>query len=115
MSDQQTTPQVPEVLPELTTGERLVRAILDHRVVEFAYDGYRRTVEPYLLGIHEAGEPILLGYQTAGFSQRGEIPGWRAFITTAIGDVQVTDRTFSGPRAGFNPYGESMLEIFARA
>ena len=41
-------------LQELTTGERLVRAILGHRVVELAYDG---------------------------FSHSGEIPGWRTFIT----------------------------------
>jgi hypothetical protein len=102
-------------LQELTTGERLVRAIIGHRVVEFAYDGFKRTVEPYLLGIHEAGEPILLGYQTAGFSHSGEIPGWRTFITTAIGEVDVTDRSFAGPRSDWNPYGHTMLEIFARA
>ena len=101
--------------PELTNGELLVRAILDHRVVEFAYQGYHRTVEPYLVGLHEAGEPLLLGYQTAGGSQSGEIPGWRTFVTTAVGDVTVTDRSFSGLPSDFNPLGHSMLEIFARA
>jgi hypothetical protein len=114
MAEQETTPLTAAV-QGLTTGERLVRAILDHRVVEFAYEGFRRTVEPYLLGLHEAGEPILLGYQTAGFSQSGEIPGWRTFITTAIGDVDVTNRSFTGPRPDWNPYGHAMLEIFARA
>jgi len=102
-------------LEQLTNGERLVRAILDHRVVEFGYQGYRRTIEPYLLGLHEAGEPLLLGFQTAGASRSGEVPGWRTFITTAIEEVHTTDRTFSGPRSDFNPYGHSMLEIFARA
>jgi WYL domain len=115
MSEPQTTSHLSQSSPELTTGERLVRAILDHRVIEFAYQGYRRTVEPYLLGLHEAGEPILLGYQTAGASQSGEIPGWRTFITTAIGDVEVTSTSFAGPRSDFNPFGHSMLEIFARA
>jgi hypothetical protein len=115
MPEQPTTSQQSYLSPELTTGERLIRAILDHRVIEFAYQGYRRTVEPYLLGIHEAGEPILLGYQTAGASQSGEIPGWRTFITTAIGDVEVTSTSFTGPRSDFNPFGHSMLEIFARA
>jgi hypothetical protein len=114
MEEQQSRIQDP-TLQELANGERLVRAILNHRVVEFGYEGFRRTVEPYLLGLHEAGEPILLGYQTAGGSHSGEVPGWRAFITTAMGDVDVTDRTFSGPRSDFNPYGHSMLEIFARA
>ena len=112
---EQETPPTGATINELTTGERLVRAILDHRVVEFAYQGFRRTVEPYLLGIHEAGEPILLGYQTAGSSHSGEIPGWRTFITTAIGEVDVTQRSFAGPRSDWNPYGHSMLEIFARA
>lgn len=115
MSEQPTTTRDSGVLPELTNGERLVRAILDHRVVEFAYNGYRRTVEPYLLGLHEAGEPILLGYQTAGASHSGEIPGWRTFVTTAIAEVDVTNRSFAGPRSDFNPYGESMIDIFARA
>lgn len=104
-----------EVVEQLTNGERLIRAILDHRVVEFGYQGYRRTVEPYLLGLHEAGEPLLIGYQSAGGSQSGEIPGWRTFVTTGIDDVKLTDRSFSGPRSDFNPYGHSMLEIFARA
>ena len=112
---QQPGSQPGAVLQELTTGERLVRAILDHRIVEFVYQGHRRTVEPYLLGLHEAGEPVLLGYQTGGTSQSGEIPGWRSFITTAMGDVDLTDSTFPGPPADFNPLGHSMLEIFARA
>jgi WYL domain-containing protein len=115
MPEEQVATQDRAAVPELTNGERLVRAILEHRVVEFVYQGYRRTVEPYLLGLHEAGEPLLLGYQTAGGSQSGEIPGWRTFVTTAIGDVAVTDRSFAGPRSDFNPYGPSMLDIFARA
>lgn len=115
MSEPPITAQPSGANLELATGERLVRAILDHRVVEFVYEGYRRTVEPYLLGLHEAGEPILLGYQTAGLSQSGEIPGWRTFITTAIGDVEITANSFAGPRSDFNPFGHSMLEIFARA
>jgi hypothetical protein len=115
MPEQQATTQDCGAVNQLTNGERLVRAILDHRVVEFVYQGYRRIVEPYLLGLHEAGEPLLLGYQTAGASHSGEIPGWRTFVTTGIGDVDVTDRSFAGPRSEFNPYGHSMLDIFARA
>ena len=64
---------------ELTGAERLVAAILDHRIVHFRYQGHDRTVEPHLLGLHEAGEPMLLAYQTAGGSNSGQIPGWRSF------------------------------------
>lgn len=115
MPEQQTATQEGRALHELTNSERLVRAILDHRVVEFVYHGYRRTVEPHLLGLREAGEALLLGYQIAGPSHSGEIPGWRTFVMTGIGEVDVTDRSFAGPRSDFDPDGISMLNIFARA
>ena len=34
---------------DLTGAERLVLAILDHRIVHFRYHGHDRTVEPHLL------------------------------------------------------------------
>lgn len=100
---------------ESTTGERLVWAILEHRPVTFAYHGLQRTVEPYLLGIHEAGEPLLLGYQTAGFSHSGEPPGWRTFITTEIHHVELTDSHFECRKVDYESAAQPMLEIFARA
>jgi len=100
---------------ELTGAERLVMAILDHRLVRFRYQGHERIVEPHLLGLHEAGEPMLVAYQTGGGSQSGQVPGWRTFITTSIEDVSIDDHHFPGPRgdAGVNP--QRMIEIFARA
>jgi predicted DNA-binding transcriptional regulator YafY len=100
---------------ESTTAERLVWAILEHRPVSFAYHGLQRTVEPYLLGIHEAGEPLLLGYQTAGFSHSGELPGWRTFITTEIHNVELGDSHFECRKVDYEAMGQPMLEIFARA
>ena len=67
-----------------TVGERLVRGVLDHRVLSLIYHGERRIVEPYLVGIHEAGEPVVVGYQTGGGSRSGELPGWRTFIITEV-------------------------------
>lgn len=96
-------------------GEALVRATREHRTVRFDYDGLARTVEPHLVGIHEAGEALLLGYQTAGTSRSGEVPGWRTFVVAEIGDVELEDRRFPGPRPDFNPAGNHMTEIFARA
>ena len=45
---------------EMANGERLVRAILDRRVVRLIYQGLPREIEPHMVGIHEAGEPILV-------------------------------------------------------
>jgi len=100
---------------ELTGAERLVLAILDHRVVRILYQDRERTVEPHLLGIHEAGEPMLVAYQTAGASQTGDVPGWRTFITTSIDLVEITDRHFPGPRGDLALDAHPMIEIFARA
>jgi hypothetical protein len=98
----------------LTTGEWLVRGVLEHRTLSLVYHGFRRTVEPYLVGIHEAGEPILVGFQTAGGSHSGEVPGWRTFITTEVQSVELLDQGFT-PVPGFDPGGYPLLELFARA
>jgi WYL domain-containing protein len=102
-------------LEELSFGERLVLAVLDHLVARIRYQGRDRVIEPQLIGIHEAGEPMLVAYQTAGGSQSGDVPGWRTFITTSIEDVEVTDQRFSGPRGDLDITVHRMIEIFARA
>ena len=101
--------------PGATIGETLVHAALNHRVVDLVYQGFRRSVEPHLIGIHQAGEAILLGYQTAGFSRSGDVPGWRTFILAEISEVALTDRSFVAPRREFNRDDPRMTEIFARA
>lgn len=98
-----------------TGTERLVRATLEHRVASFVYRGLRRTVEPHMIGIHEAGEPLLVAYQTGGLSGSGEVPGWRTFVTTEIESVDAEGGTFPGPRPDFAPEAHAMTEIFARA
>jgi hypothetical protein len=102
-------------LQELTFGERLVLAVLEHRVVRLRYHGHDRVVEPQVIGLHEAGEPMLVAYQTGGGSRSGAVPGWRTFITTSIEEVEVTDDHFGDPRGDFDLGAHRMLEVFARA
>jgi hypothetical protein len=99
---------------ELTGTERLVLATLDHRVVHLRYQGRDRVVEPHLLGLHEAGEPMLVAYQTGGTSQSGDVPGWRTFITTNVENVEIADEQFQG-RGELSVLAHPMIEIFARA
>jgi predicted DNA-binding transcriptional regulator YafY len=115
MQPQQDAPRTAHAMEELSTGERLVLAILDHQVVRIRYQGRDRTVEPHLLGIHEAGEPILVAYQTGGTSERGDVPGWRSFISTAVDEVELIGRHFPGARSDLNAAAHPMIEIFARA
>ena len=102
-------------LEELTNGERLVLGILEHRVVRLHYQGHDRIVEPQLIGIHEAGESLLVAHQTGGTSRSGDLPGWRTFITTSIEAVEVTEERFGKPRSELSVGAHGMLEIFARA
>ena len=102
-------------IERLTGTERLVLAILDHRVVRLRYQSRERTLEPHLLGIHEAGEPLLVAYQTGGASHSGDLPGWRTFVTTSIEDVEITNETFPGPRGDLTVSAQRMIEVFARA
>ena len=98
-----------------TDTELLVRATLEHRIVRFRYRGMTRTVEPHLVGHHEAGETLLVGYQTGGESGSGELPGWRTFVTADVEAVEIGDGTFAAPRGDFAPQTHRMVEIFARA
>lgn len=100
---------------ETPVGEAVVRAILAHQVISFDYGGGRRTVEPHLLGLQEAGEVALVAYQTAGFSVSGKLPGWRTFFLSEVGRIEVEPRTFGAPRPRFTPDAHQMVEIFARA
>jgi hypothetical protein len=115
MEYEQQTRGAAHPLEELTFGERLVLAVLGHRVTRIRYQGRDRVIEPQLIGIHEAGEPMLVAYQTAGGSQSGDVPGWRTFITTSVEQVEVTDERFAGPRGDLNLGAHRMIEVFARA
>lgn len=115
MTDQAHALSATHALEELTLAERLVLAILAHRVVRLQYKGHERIVEPQVIGLHEAGEPLLVGYQTGGTSQSGTLPGWRTFITTSIEAVEVTEERFASARMDLNVGAHGMLEIFARA
>ena len=72
--------------------------------VTLVYQGLRRVVEPHLVGIHEAGEPMLVAFQTGGFSHSGDLPGWRTFITTKVESVDPREEKFT-PRLGLRADG----------
>lgn len=114
MPEQRKTPVPPRAPHEPANGERLVRAILERRPLKLIYQGLPREIEPYMVGIHEAGEPILVAYQTGGYSHSGDLPGWRTFITTEIERIEESDAGFPQIRSDFTDQFYSMMEIFAK-
>jgi hypothetical protein len=113
MSEQPNARPAARGTADLTPAEALVRAVLDHRTVNLVYEGLRRVVEPHLIGIHVAGEPMVAAFQTGGFSHSGDLPGWRTFITTKVESVDPREETFT-PRSDCDRMAEGMVEVFAR-
>jgi predicted DNA-binding transcriptional regulator YafY len=75
-------------------ADLLTRAIRGREVVEFAYHGEPRQVEPYALG-WVAGRLTLRGWQSR--------KGWRSFHVEAMADVALAGRHFDEPREGYAP------------
>ena len=94
-------------------NETLVRAVQGRRVVVFLYDGLLRTVEPHAVGLSSAGDALLSGYQTAGFSHSSEQPGWRLYRLDRLQSLAVTPYTFAGRRPGFNPQHPLLATVAA--
>ena len=59
--------------------------------------GRTRVGEPHDYGMLN-GKPILLFFQTSGYSKSGGLPQWRHLDTTKIRGVRPLDRTFRGGR-----------------
>ena len=98
----------------MSVADVLTFAIENRRVVTFTYDGHHRVVEPFLLGVTTRGTLALRGYQTAGTSTHGQVPGWHLFSLSKIESIEVTRSEFEGARALYNPTDKAMLRIYAR-
>jgi len=92
----------------------LVRAIVEKRLVEFAYKtGRTRLVEPHDYGIR-GGAESLLGFQLGGESRSAAPHGWRQFDVDQIRDLRVLERRFSGTRADSAQHHRAWDTLFAR-
>lgn len=93
----------------------LLQAITERRVVVFNYDGRRRVVEPHAYGDSRRGRGLLRGYETdaSETDPATRPPGWALFSVSKMGDVELSDRTFAEPRAGYRRGDRKMLRIHA--
>jgi hypothetical protein len=74
----------------------LCTAIEGRRMIQFAYHGRNRLVEPHDHGIL-AGSVQLLSWQVAGSSSR-PLPNWLLTKVDEITDLALLDQTFPGGR-----------------
>jgi len=80
-------------------------------VASFYYEGGMRTVEPHCHGISTAGNEVLRGYQTGGYSESGNPVGWKLFEVARIQNMSQTGDVFGSNRPHYNPNDESMRVV----
>ena len=91
-------------------SSRLPEAIRQQRVVEFAYAGGSRSVEPHAVGYDDNGRLMLTGWQLSG--KNG--PGLRDFAVKSMRLLTVTGRTFDGPRPDYDRDRSALRTVVCR-
>jgi hypothetical protein len=118
-----------EIILEAAERMEVERAIVNHDRIRINYLGDEtikageRDIEPYVLGLSKAGNPILRAYQYRGVTDT-EQPGWKTFLLDKIRDwsdmndmpfrTPISDRVRGIPK--YNPNGDrSMITIYKQA
>jgi predicted DNA-binding transcriptional regulator YafY len=82
----------------MTLKERIADAIQGKQVLKFYYNGGKRVIEPYRLGVSkERKKLILIGYQTGGFSEKAQSPLWASFEVNRIRCLETAESFTSSP------------------
>ena len=87
--------------------EEISAAISHCRLLQFAYKGSVRVVEPHLLGVSKTNNLCLSAFQISG----GSGISFRQFHVEEIVSLVVLEEIFLGPRPGFNPFDPSFVQI----
>ena len=80
-------------------------------MVRFYYNGGLRTVEPHCHGTSSAGNEVLRGYQTSGYSESGNPVGWKLFEVAKITGLASTGATFTSNRPDYNLNDRGMVSV----
>ena len=86
-------------------------AISKRAVIQFYYDGGTRTVEPHCHGTSTAGNEVLRGYQSGGYSESGKQVEWKLFDVSKISSLSQTGNTFPQNRPFYNPTDKAMSVV----
>ncbi len=89
----------------------ICEAISERQIIEFNYQWRSRVVEPYLVGVHEDEEELMLrAVQVAGESKSGGLPDWRLFRLNEMKKLKVTDRRFEPRLEEYEPKDPELVD-----
>ena len=96
-------------------ADLLCELIRDHRVAELVGPddppGQPRMVEPHAVYIGSNDRGFVDFYQRSGWSQSGDLPGWRRFALLDVADLRPIDEIFT-PRADYRPENRAWYRAF---
>jgi len=88
-------------------SDLICEAIRHRRLLEVAYRGVGRLVEPYSHGTSHDGREVLVAYQRAGGSSSGHGEGWKALHVDEVENLSMVDVSFVANQPGYRPGGQS--------
>jgi hypothetical protein len=92
--------------------EQLCAAIRRRSLVMFEYGDLIRVVEPHRFGVNSAGHEMLSGWLRAGYSRSAPAGGWRNYLLSDVGALQVLDAPFAGTRPGYVAHDPRMRQVY---
>ena len=92
--------------------EQLCAAIRRRSLVMFEYGDLIRVVEPHRFGVNSAGHEMLSGWLRAGYSRSDPAGGWRNYLLSDVGALQVLDAPFAGTRPGYGAHDPRMRDVY---
>ena len=90
-----------------TPFNAITEAINRRALLQFSYNGRRRTVEPYCFGISTTGSDVLRAIEVGG----GFGKLWKV---SEMPDVLVLEDTFTPDDPNYNPNDKAMTQIYCR-
>ena len=95
-------------------AKQILQAIKVRRLAAFRYEGKPRIAEIHSYGIMAGrGHEVASGFQTAGYSRKGRLPGWRLFNIERMTEFTLTTRTFN-VRPGYTPDDKRFRKLIAK-
>lgn len=117
--EEEVTPQIRQLI------DLLCPCIHDKNIVQFYYsdentgkkhkEGYR-VCEPYLIGVNEKGNYILVAFANPREedAREGAQPDWKQFLLRRITNLEIGAGKYIHTRPFYNPNDDRMVKIICR-
>lgn len=89
--------------------EKIKEAIKNMQLIEFNYDGGKRTVEPHCYGQSTKGNDVIRAFQVGGYSSSGKM-SWKLYDLSKASSLTLLEEKFDSPRTGYKR-GDSAMDI----